>query len=261
METPVTAIIADDEPLLRFHLNQALAEIWPTLDIVAQAANGSQALTAIEQHQPDIAFLDIKMPQLDGMTLAHRLQTQPCVPLVVFITAYDEFAVRAFEENAVDYLLKPVSEARLQQCCQRLQARIARNRSTSHHAQPQELSLLWDKLQGMLEKPTYLTWLRASKGEDIHLIAVADVLYFRASDKYISVFRAGLQGLEEYLLRISLRELLAQLDPAQFWQIHRAVVVNVAQIDKVKKDLTGRMFVHIGEQKLPVSRAQQGLFK
>ncbi|MGL5762163.1 MAG: LytTR family DNA-binding domain-containing protein, partial [Plesiomonas shigelloides] len=112
-----------------------------------------------------------------------------------------------------------------------------------------------------LEKPTYLTWLRASKGEDIHLIAVADVLYFRASDKYISVFRAGLQGLEEYLLRISLRELLAQLDPAQFWQIHRAVVVNVAQIDKVKKDLTGRMFVHIGEQKLPVSRAQQGLFK
>lgn len=255
MSAPVTAIIADDEPLLRFHLKQALAEAWPTLEIVAQAAHGEEALHMIEQHRPAIAFLDIKMPQLDGMTLARRLQHLPRSPLVVFVTAYDEFAIRAFEENAVDYLLKPVSDARLQRCCQRLQTRLA---STER---PADVALLWDKLQGLLAPPTYLSWLRASKGEEIHLIAVAEVLYFRASDKYISLFRAGEQGIEEYLLRISLRELLAQLDPQTFWQIHRAVVVNVAQIHKVKKDLAGRMFVHIRDQTLPVSRAQQGLFK
>lgn len=252
----VTALIADDEPLLRRHLNQSLAELWPQLHVVATADNGETALDAIHQHQPDIVFLDIKMPKLDGMALANQLKALVKPPLVVFVTAFDEYALRAFDINAADYLLKPVSESRLQQCCERLQQRLQSAEPTAP-----DMTQLLSQLSKLNRQPSYLTWLKASKGEEIHLIAAADVLYLKAEDKYLSVYTQGERGIEAYLLRTSLKELLAQLNPDQFWQIHRAVAVNVAKVDKVKKEFTGKMYVYIGERKLAVSRALQSQFK
>ncbi|ELL7085793.1 LytR/AlgR family response regulator transcription factor [Vibrio fluvialis] len=252
MRPDVTALIADDEPLLRRHLNQSLADLWPQLTVVATADNGETALEAIHQHQPDIVFLDIRMPKLDGMALANKLKGLIKPPLVVFVTAFDEYALRAFDTNAADYLLKPVTESRLQQCCERLQQRL--------QSAP-DMTQLISQLSQLNVKPSYLTWLKASKGEEIHLIAAADVLYLKAEDKYLSVYKQGERGIEEYLLRSSLKDLLAQLNPEQFWQIHRSVAVNVAKVDKVKKDFTGKMYVYIGERKLAVSRALQSQFK
>ncbi|MBY8057350.1 LytTR family DNA-binding domain-containing protein [Vibrio fluvialis] len=256
MRPDVTALIADDEPLLRRHLNQSLADLWPQLTVVATADNGETALEAIHQHQPDIVFLDIRMPKLDGMALANKLKGLIKPPLVVFVTAFDEYALRAFDTNAADYLLKPVTESRLQQCCERLQQRLQSAEQTAP-----DITQLISQLSQLNVKPSYLTWLKASKGEDIHLIAAADVLYLKAEDKYLSVYKQGERGIEEYLLRSSLKDLLAQLNPEQFWQIHRSVAVNVAKVDKVKKDFTGKMYVYIGERKLAVSRALQSQFK
>ncbi|MCE7611137.1 LytTR family DNA-binding domain-containing protein [Vibrio fluvialis] len=256
MRPDVTALIADDEPLLRRHLNQSLADLWPQLTVVATADNGETALEAIHQHQPDIVFLDIRMPKLDGMALANKLKGLIKPPLVVFVTAFDEYALRAFDTNAADYLLKPVTESRLQQCCERLQQRLQSAEQTAP-----DMTQLISQLSQLNVKPSYLTWLKASKGEDIHLIAAADVLYLKAEDKYLSVYKQGERGIEEYLLRSSLKDLLAQLNPEQFWQIHRSVAVNVAKVDKVKKDFTGKMYVYIGERKLAVSRSLQSQFK
>ncbi|MBY7826938.1 LytTR family DNA-binding domain-containing protein [Vibrio fluvialis] len=256
MRPDVTALIADDEPLLRRHLNQSLADLWPQLTVVATADNGETALEAIHQHQPDIVFLDIRMPKLDGMALANKLKGLIKPPLVVFVTAFDEYALRAFDTNAADYLLKAVTESRLQQCCERLQQRLQSAEQTAP-----DMTQLISQLSQLNVKPSYLTWLKASKGEEIHLIAAADVLYLKAEDKYLSVYKQGERGIEEYLLRSSLKDLLAQLNPEQFWQIHRSVAVNVAKVDKVKKDFTGKMYVYIGERKLAVSRALQSQFK
>ncbi|BEI24742.1 LytTR family DNA-binding domain-containing protein [Vibrio fluvialis] len=256
MRPDVTALIADDEPLLRRHLNQSLADLWPQLTVVATADNGETALEAIHQHQPDIVFLDIRMPKLDGMALANKLKGLIKPPLVVFVTAFDEYALRAFDTNAADYLLKPVTESRLQQCCERLQQRLQSAEQTAP-----DMTQLISQLSQLNVKPSYLTWLKASKGEEIHLIAAADVLYLKAEDKYLSVYKQGERGIEEYLLRSSLKDLLAQLNSEQFWQIHRSVAVNVAKVDKVKKDFTGKMYVYIGERKLAVSRALQSQFK
>ncbi|MGC9401164.1 LytR/AlgR family response regulator transcription factor [Vibrio genomosp. F10 str. 9ZC157] len=255
---PVTAIIADDEPLLRHHFSKALAEHWPELDIVALAENGEQALEQIEKHQPDIVFLDINMPLQDGMSVAKTLATRQSKTKVVFITAYDEFAVQAFETSAVDYLLKPVSDMRLAQCVDKLKIQM----QVQDSPEVSDVSSLIDQIQKMTlkAKPTYLTWIKAAKGDDIHLISLKDVLYFKAEDKYISLYKKDDKGCVEYLLRTSLKELLHQLDPDMFWQIHRSSVVNVSAIEKVKKDFSGRMFVHIGEAKLPVSRAMQPQF-
>lgn len=263
-----TAIIADDEPLLRHHLNRSLAETWPELDIVASAENGKEAWLKINEHQPDVVFLDIRMPELDGMALANKLIKMPTPPLIVFITAYDEYAVKAFEQSAVDYLLKPISESRLLTACTKLQYQLSMQQSEQQQpsnapSQP-DISVLIQQIQQLStqSEPQYLTWIKASAGDDIHLIAISDVLYFKAEDKYVSVFkRLPNNAAQEYVIRTSLKELLAQLNPDSFWQIHRSTVVNVATIEKVKKDLTGRMSVIIDGQKLPVSRTAQSLFK
>jgi DNA-binding LytR/AlgR family response regulator len=258
----VTAIIADDEPVLRFHLRQALADVWPGLDVVAMAGDGPQALVAIQEWQPNVVFLDIRMPELDGLQVACELASMAKEPLVVFITAYDQYAVAAFERNAVDYLLKPVKDQRLFETCNKLQQRLM-SKTQSSSPTP-DLQLLLQQMQQFSKatKPLYLNWIKASKGEEIHVLAAADVLYFKAGDKYISVYINNAQGqLEEYLLRCSLKELLQQLDPQQFWQVHRSTVVNVASIEKVSKDLAGKMSVFIGAIKLPVSRAMQAQFK
>lgn len=253
-----SAVIADDEPLLRHHLNKLLGECWPELEIVGLAKNGQEALQLIEQHKPSVVFLDIKMPQLDGMAAAKVLDKSDTETQIVFVTAYDEYALQAFETNAVDYLLKPLSEKRLEQCIAKLKVRLNTNVPP---LQP-NMSMLLDQIQQISQqaKPTYLSWLRASRGDDIHLIAASDVLFFKAEDKYVSLFAKEGDKKVEYLLRTSLRELLQQLDPQQFWQIHRSTIVNVSAVEKVKKVITGKMVVVIGGEKLPVSRAMQSQF-
>ncbi|OED61858.1 DNA-binding response regulator [Vibrio tasmaniensis ZS-17] len=269
----VTAIIADDEALLRHHLDKSLAEVWPELEIVGKAQNGLEAMQSIQQLEPDVVFLDIRMPELDGISLAKQLNKLDSPPLIVFITAYDEYAVKAFEHNAMDYLLKPINEERLLATCQKVQARLSSNQtqSASMPEQP-DIAALMNQLQQLSQstsqQPPYrpqqkhLTWLKASIGEDIHLIAVDDVAYFKAEDKYVSIFKKGQGGsLEEFILRVSLKELIAQLNPDEFWQIHRSVVVKVSAIDKVKKGLSGQMSAYVSGEKLPISRASQALFK
>ncbi|WP_373960060.1 LytR/AlgR family response regulator transcription factor [Vibrio gigantis] len=269
LQPNVTAIIADDEALLRHHLDKSLAEVWPELEIISKAKNGTEAMQSIQQLQPDVAFLDIRMPELDGISLAKQLNKLASPPLVVFITAYDEYAVKAFEHNAIDYLLKPINEERLLATCQKIQARLSSNQTQSGHMPEQpDIAALMSQLQQLSQsasqqnKQQYLTWLKASVGEDIHLIAVDDVVYFKAEDKYVSIFKMGQAGsLEEFILRVSLKELLAQLNPDEFWQIHRSVVVKVSAIDKVKKGLSGQMSAYVSGEKLPISRASQALFK
>lgn len=253
-----SAVIADDEPLLRHHLNKLLADYWPELEIVGQAKNGQEALQLIEQHQPSVAFLDIKMPQLDGMAAAKIIDKSNNQTQIVFVTAFDEYALQAFEANAVDYLLKPLSEKRLEQCIAKLKVSLESKTAPLQS----DMSLILNQIQQMNHqaKPAYLKWLRASKGEDIHLIATDDVLYFKAEDKYVSLFAKEGEKKVEYLLRTSLKELLQQLDPQHFWQIHRSTIVNVSAIEKVKKVITGKMVVVIGNDKLPVSRAMQSQF-
>ncbi|MEZ8233784.1 LytR/AlgR family response regulator transcription factor [Vibrio splendidus] len=269
VQPSVTAIIADDEALLRHHLDKSLAEVWPELEIVSKAQNGLEAMQSIQQLKPDVAFLDIRMPELDGISLAKQLNKLDSPPLIVFITAYDEYAVKAFEHNAMDYLLKPINEERLLATCQKVQARLLSSQTqTGNPPEQPDITALMAQLQQLSQsssqqnKQQYLTWLKASVGEDIHLIAVDDVAYFKAEDKYVSIFKKG-QGssLEEYILRVSLKELIAQLNPDEFWQIHRSVVVKVSAIDKVKKGLSGQMSAYVSGEKLPISRASQALFK
>lgn len=258
-QAPVTAIIADDEPLLRFHLDKALADAWPELEIKGLAENGEQALELIEAHQPSIAFLDIRMPKCDGMQAAKQLMQKGSQTVVVFVTAYDEYAVQAFENNAADYLLKPLSEKRLEQCIARLKKKFS-NESSAPTAP--DMQVLFQQMQQLAEQktPSYLSWIRASKGEDIHLISVSDVLYFKAEDKYVCLYKQQQGKTVEFLMRTSLKELLTQLDPDQFWQVHRSTIVNVSAIEKVKKEFTGKMVVLVGNEKLPVSRAMQAKF-
>ncbi|NAZ52677.1 response regulator [Vibrio toranzoniae] len=275
LKPSVTAIIADDEALLRHHLDNSLAEVWPELDIVSKAQNGLEAMQSIQQLKPDVAFLDIRMPELDGISLAKQLNKLDSPPLVVFITAYDEYAVKAFEHNAMDYLLKPINEERLLATCLKVQARLSSNQATSDNTSLQpDIAALMNQLQQLsqstsqqtqppyLSQKKYLTWLKASIGEDIHLISVDDVAYFKAEDKYVSIFKKGQGGsLEEFILRVSLKELIAQLNPDEFWQIHRSVVVKVSAIDKVKKGISGQMSAYVSGEKLPISRASQVRFK
>lgn len=261
MKTGITAIIADDEPLLRHHLDKSLAEVWPELEVVAKVADGEQAWSTIQNKQPDIAFLDIRMPVLDGVSLARKINRMVNPPLIIFVTAYDDYAIKAFEQNAADYLLKPISDDRLQTTCERVQARLANRVQDNGNMQ---MNSLLEQLQQMSapQTPQYLQWIKATQGEDIHLIATSDVLYFKAEEKYVSVCAQQGQGrVVEYLIRTSLKELIQQLNPDQFWQVHRSTVVQVCKINKVNKDFSGRMLVHIGDTKLAVSRASQSLFK
>ncbi len=251
------ALIVDDEPLLRHHLDQRLADLWPELEVVGKAGDGASGWQLLETLPPDLLFLDIRMPGMDGLQLAARLPALPRPPQLVFVTAYDEHAVRAFELAAVDYLLKPVSDERLLQT----RARLLAAAPSSTTPEPQQLAALLAAL-GQLPAPAAappLRWLRVAKGEETLLLDVAEVSYFQAEDKYTSVYTA--HGC--FLMRLPLKELLAQLDGSLFWQIHRSTIVRVAAIQRISRDLAGRMFVHLHQAgvKLAVSRACQGLFK
>ncbi len=245
------ALIADDESHLAEHLRARLAHAWPELDILPLAANGVEALRAIEEEEPDIAFLDIRMPGLTGIELARRIETRTHV---VFVTAFDQYAVEAFDREVVDYVLKPVTDERLARTVERLRRKIAAAE------RPPALDDVLAKLARALPGTgSRLRWVRALKGELVQQIAVDDVLYFQASDKYTCVItREG-----ESLIRLALAELSAQLDSEVFCQIHRGTVVNMNEVAATRRDMGGRVFVKLkdGKTELPVSRAYAHLFK
>ncbi len=247
----IRALIADDEPKLAEYLAGRLAELWPELELCGVAANGDDALATISSEKPDLVFLDIKMPGISGLEVARR-KTHPC--LIVFVTAYHKYAVDAFEEEAVDYLLKPVSDERLLHTIDRLKHRYAKTGSA------QNLETLLSKLaQTMERKDPYLHYLRATFGKVVRLISVEDVLFIRAKSKYTSVVTAD----GEYLMRMPLSELIMRLDPEQFWQVHRSVIVNASKVVAVHQ--TGReayaLTVRGSEEHLPVSRSFIHQFK
>ncbi|MCW8329913.1 LytTR family DNA-binding domain-containing protein [Photobacterium sp. SDRW27] len=256
----ITAVIADDEPLLRHHLNRSLAEVWPQLDVVACDSDGNTVLASIKKHKPDIAFIDIRMPGLDGISVAKALNKIDKIPVIIFITAYDEYAIQAFEEHAFDYLLKPLNEKRLMTTCERVQTYFSAIHSENNRTDVTTVTAI-ERLVARVISPRsqYLRWIKASKGDDICLVSVDDVNYLKAEDKYVSVYTND----NEYVIRTPLKELIKQLEPDLFWQIHRATIVRVDAIERVKRDFAGRMFVYLcdGKVKLAVSRNAQGLFK
>ncbi|HEY2628864.1 MAG TPA: LytTR family DNA-binding domain-containing protein [Usitatibacter sp.] len=245
------ALIADDEENLAEHLRARLAAAWPELEILPLASNGIEALRSITEEEPEIAFLDIRMPGLTGIELAKRIDTKTHV---VFVTAFDQYAVEAFDREVVDYILKPVTDERLAKSVERLQRKIAAAEK------PPALDDVLAKLARAIPGGgSRLRWIRALKGEVVQQIAVDDVLYFQASDKYTCVItREG-----ESLIRMALAELLPQLDVEVFWQVHRGTVVNMNEVSATRRDLGGRVFVKLkdGKTELPVSRAYAQRFK
>jgi DNA-binding LytR/AlgR family response regulator len=260
------AVLADDERLMREQLRARLAEVWPQLQIVAEARNGQEAVDLVSQHRPELVFLDIRMPGLTGVDAARRIAQMPVaddelLPEVVFITAYDQYAVQAFEQGAVDYVLKPAERERLQLTAQRLQARLAQRISNEAPAgsKPPLQQLLHQLAAQMGQPPSYLRWIQASVGSSIQMIAVEDVLFFISDEKYTRVQTAQLEAL----IRKPIKELVDELDPQRFWQIHRSTLVNTRHIAGVTRDLRGRQIVavHGHPAKLEVSRSYGGLFK
>lgn len=246
------AVIADDEPALAAHLKARLAALWPELEIVGIAGNGIEARDLIDRLLPDIAFLDIRMPGLTGLEVMAAVgpdARQDC--RVVFVTAYDQFAVQAFEQEAVDYLLKPIAD-------ERLAATVARlKRSDGAAAEPEALLR---RLQSLLVPGgEALRWIRASVGNEVRLVAIDEVCYFQATDKYTAVFTRD----AELLIRTPIKELTAQLDPQQFCQVHRGTVVNLRQVLSARHDALGRVSLRLRDrpEAVAVSRAYAGLFK
>ena len=249
----ITAIIADDEPLLREYLREKLVALWPELKIVGEAGNGNEAAELIAEMAPDIAFLDIKMPGQTGIEVAQGIETET---RVVFVTAFDQYAVDAFESEAVDYVLKPVADVRLAQTVARL--RKALNESAPAPDIAQLLKLLTQAVDGG-SGAGKLRWIRANRGDTTFQVAVDEVMFFQSDDKYTVVQTAN----GEYLIVKPLSELIRSLDAEHFWQIHRGTVVNLRYIASTRRDGEGRVSVTLkGHIKpLAVSRAYQYLFK
>ena len=272
----VRAVLADDERLMREQLRSRLTEAWPDLDIVAEAKNGLEAVELVKQHKPDLVFLDIRMPGLTGVDAARQIAQLPdagdddswLVPEIVFITAYDQYAVEAFEQGVADYVLKPAERERLLVTVERIKKRLAArdngNGGDSPAAAPATapLQLLLHKLSAQLNPggtPAYLQWIQATVGQAIQMIPVEDVLFFISDEKYTRVQTATLEAL----IRKPIKELVDELDPALFWQIHRSTLVNVKAIAGITRDFRGRQLVGIkgSTEKLEVSRSYTQLFK
>jgi len=242
-----TALIAEDEPMLRAQLKSRLADAWPELAIIAEAANGADALAMVEAHQPDIVFLDIRMPVKSGIDVARALEGR-CH--AVFVTAYDEYAVAAFDEGAVDYVLKPVSPERIAKVVARLKSRLA--------SAPLDLTAVLARLAAR-EGGGFLKWIRASLGATMKLVDVGDVLYFQAEDKYTKVVTAA----GDAHIKKPIKELFEELDPETFWQIHRATIVNLRAIAKIERDWRDQPVISLRDrgEKLTVSRTFAHRFK
>ena len=250
-----TALIADDEPHLARALAAELSRLWPELQVVHLARNGVEAAERIATLQPDLAFLDIQMPGLTGLEVAQGIEG---ATRVVFVTAYDEYAVQAFEHEALDYVLKPVKPERLQRTLERVQRALLQ--PAADDSAPL-LAALRRLLPATPSAPgtERLRWVRASSGELTHQVDVQEVLFFRADDKYTCVQTAS----AEHLIRTPIAELGAQLDPGQFVQVHRSTIVNLAHLAGTRRDENSRLFLRIKghAHELPVSRAYVHLFK
>ena len=246
----VRAVIADDEPLLRAMLRKRLASLWPELEIVHEMENGRDVESVLGQYAPQLFFLDIHMPGVNGLEAARAIAGRAHV---VFVTAYDEHAVEAFERGAVDYVLKPFNEERLEVTVERLKERLGN--------QPPSLDALVERLAGRFGgKPAeHLRWIKASVGSNVRLIPVEEVLFFQSDEKYTRVVTCE----SEALIRKPIRELLDELDPAKFWQVHRATIVNVDHIASIKRGLKDQAEIALKDcrETLVVSRAFTHLFK
>jgi len=244
-----TAIIAEDEELLRGELREMLATQWPELSVVAEAADGQAAMRAVDECAPAILFLDIEMPGISGLEVARRASGR-CH--VVFVTAYDKYAVAAFEQGAVDYVMKPFSAARLDATIARLQQRLA--------GSPADLTGILKSLASTLaQRKDYLRWITAAQGDSLRLITVDEICYFRADHKYTLVVTPD----TEALIRRPLKALAEEVDPQAFWQIHRSAMVNVKEIAGVNRDFRGHLTVRLKQRKetLPVDENYVHLFK
>jgi DNA-binding LytR/AlgR family response regulator len=265
------AVIADDEALLRDQLRARLAEVWPELEIVGEARNGLEAVEQTASLHPDLVFLDIRMPGMTGVEAAReiaaldRARDLP-VPEIVFVTAYDEYAIEAFEQGVVDYVLKPAERERLQVTVERVRRRLAQRATPDGIAASAASQESWRKLLAHLQDqlggsgaPGALKWIQATVGQQIQMIPVEEVLYFTSDEKYTRVQTVQ----QEALIRKPVRELIAELDPKQFWQIHRSTVVNARAIAAVSRDVRGRQLVAVKgrPEKLEVSRSFAHLFK
>ena len=258
MTRRITALVADDEPLLREVMVRMLAQAWPDLDVVALARNGREALAMFEEHQPDICFLDVHMPGMSGMDAAHAIGRRAHL---VFVTAFDQYAVRAFAEGALDYLVKPVEAPRLAETVARLQRRV---RAAQPALNTEELlQQLSDRLRQESHAPT-LRWIRASVGQSLHLIPVDDIDFLRSDERYTLVaWRTEAGEPSEALIRTPLKELVGQLDPEQFAQVHRSVLVNLRAISHVVRGPNETADIHLKRRDdvLKVSRAYLHLFR
>jgi DNA-binding LytR/AlgR family response regulator len=243
-----TALIAEDEPMLRAQLKARLREAWPELGDIVEAENGDLALALIDERRPDVAFLDIRMPRQSGLDVARAIAGR-CH--VVFVTAYDEYAIAAFDEGAVDYVLKPVTADRIGKVVARIKARLG--------APPLDLAALLEKLAGREETAAPLKWIRASLGNIMQMIAVADVVYFQAEDKYTKVVTRESAAL----IRKPIKDLYDELDQEAFWQIHRATIVNLQAIARVERDFRDQPVITLKSrpEKLTVSRTFAHRFK
>ena len=254
-----TALIADDEAPMRDQLRARLHEAWPELRIVAEAANGVEAVALAAAHKPEIAFLDIRMPGMGGIDAARQIYAQ-CH--IVFATAYDQYAVEAFEQGAIDYLLKPVTLARLETTVARLRRQLDRA-PQDIGAQLAQLAQLGQQLasqnQASTAKPDYLRWIQAQAGNSLRMVSTREVLFFQSDDKYTRVQTATAQ----HLIRKTLKELEEELDPDEFWRIHRSTLVRVDAIAEVRRDLRGRQMLSLRgyPEELEVSRNHGTLFQ
>lgn len=267
MNTIARALIAEDEPLLRQALEQALARAWSGLEIVASVGDGTSAVQEALALRPDVLFFDIRMPGLSGLEAAAELadawpEGLP-FPALVMVTAYDQYAVQAFEAQAIDYLLKPLQPARLQQTVERVKRLLAQRTGSGapelERVMAQLRQLLPDAPPATARTEPLLTMIQAGAGAQIQLVPVDEVLYFEAADKYVRVLTAQ----QEYLIRMPLKELGARLDPAQFWQIHRGTLVRATAIAAARRDESGRLHLHLRgrPEALAVSRLYAHLFK
>ncbi|WP_444887430.1 LytR/AlgR family response regulator transcription factor [Microbulbifer sp. JMSA008] len=252
-----TALVADDEPLLRQALIRKLAAQWPELEVVAEARNGREAIELFELHQPDICFLDIQMPGISGVEAAQEIGRRAHL---VFITAYDQYAVKAFQQEALDYLVKPVENDRLANTVSRLQERLQMTSSVRNSLQ--SLEQITEQFQ-KTQPSNYLRWIKASIGNTLRLIAVEDIHYLRSDEKYTLIAWSESHGkTSEALIKTPLKDLSAQLDPQHFVQVHRSVVVNFKAIQHVIRDGdTAQIHLKYCQEVLPVSRRFMHLFK
>ena len=268
------AVLADDERLMRDQLRARLAEVWPELHIVAEAKNGLEAVQLVQQHRPDVVFLDIRMPGLNGVEAARQIVQLPSLesagaadegalpPEIVFITAYDQYAVEAFEQGVADYVLKPAERDRLQLTVERIRQRLAARRGDGEAPAGPPLQQLLHQLAARMNPagaPQYLKWIQASVGPAIQMIPIEEVLFFVSDEKYTRVQTAQVEAL----IRKPIKELVDEIDPHLFWQIHRSSLVNVKAISGVTRDFRGRQIVAVRghHEKLEVSRSYTGLFK